>query len=119
TLSPTVVLSTMATNAPPEIHQPDGTQQIDSVDNRLASFTAQARRILDQAHAIDPGDNRAEIHWMKIDETNNTVLQEGTLVDPTGHFDYFQPSISANASGTVVIGFNRAGDSATGSPGAL
>ena len=119
TLSPTVVLSTMATNAPPEIHQPDGTQQVDSVDNRLTSFTAQAGRILYQAHAIDTGDNRSEIHWMKIDETTNTVLQEGVLVDPTGHFDYFQPSISANASGTVVIGFNRAGDSSTATAGAL
>lgn len=119
TLSPTVALSTMSTIAPPEIHQPDGTQQIDSVDNRLTSFTAQAGRILYQAHAIDTGDNRSEIHWMKIDQTTNTVLQEGVLVDPTGHFDYFQPSITANASGTVVIGFNRAGDSTTGSSGAL
>ena len=119
TLSPTVVLSTMASVAPPRIHQPDGTQQIDSVDNRLASFTAQAGRILYQAHAIDTGDNRSEIHWVKIDETTNAVLQEGVLVDPTGHFDYFQPSISANSSGTVVIGFNRAGDSTTGTSGAL
>jgi hypothetical protein len=119
TLSTPVVLNTLPSSAPPEIHQPDGTQQIDSVDNRLASFTAQAGRVLYQVHAIDTGDNHSEIHWMKIDAQTNAVLQEGTLGDPTGHFDYFQPSISANASGTVVIGVNRAGDATTGTAGAL
>ena len=37
--------------------------------------------------------------------------------DATGHFDFFNGSIAANASGVVVISFTRSGDATTGSAG--
>ena len=57
-------------------------------------------------HSTAVGNNAA-IHWLKIDEQTNQVVQEGTISDP--NYDYFFPSIAVNSKGDVVIAFTRSG----------
>src|SRR5262249_3429857 len=49
-------------------------------------------------------DDRAALRWYKINAASQQVLQSGLIADT--NLDLFYPSIAANASGTVVIGFN-------------
>ena len=55
------------------------------------------------------------VHWFILDESTNTLLHEGTISDP--NFDFYYPSIAANANGDFVIGFNRSGGASTGADG--
>jgi hypothetical protein len=91
---------------PPLAAQPVGTRTISTIDDRISGNVYQVGNIIYAAHATLVGNNAA-IAWTKIDETTNLVIQEGILSSP--NFDYFQPSIAANANGDIVIGFTRSG----------
>src|SRR5262249_39648059 len=49
-------------------------------------------------------NNRAALRWYRIDATNHTLLESGTITDPT--LDLFYGSIAANTNGTVMIACN-------------
>ncbi len=111
TISPGTMINVAPYIAPPLAAQPDLTRQIQTIDDRISAHAYQIGNIIYAALATKVGLNSG-IKWMKIDETTNQVIQEGILSDP--NFDYFQPSISANADGDIVISFNRSGFGAGG-----
>ncbi len=98
-------------SSPPLAQQPDGTRVISTIDDRFTGHVYQVGHVIYAVQAVKVGANSG-ISWLKIDETNNHVIQQGILSDP--NFDYFQPSINANANGDIVIGFTRSGSGAGG-----
>jgi hypothetical protein len=106
TLTPGAMVTVNSYTYPPQAAQPDGTRVLQTIDDRFSANVYQVGNIIYATNAIKVGNN-AGVHWVKIDEQNNVVIEEGILSDP--NFDYFQPSISANANGDVVISFNRSG----------
>ena len=49
----------------------------------------------------------SDIQWLEISYTNDTILAHGLISSP--NVSYYDPSIAANASGDVVIGFSGSG----------
>jgi len=91
---------------PPKAAQPDGTRSVGTIDHRISGHAYQIGNVIYTAHDTKVGDNVA-IQWEKTDATTNLIIEQGILSDP--NFDYFQPSIAANANGDIVIGFTRSG----------
>jgi hypothetical protein len=118
TLSGPTSIAVTAFNDPSLARQPDGTQTIASNDARFSSYVSQVGDTIWAVHNVNVNGHPA-LRWYKIDDTTNIILQSGTVSDPAGHFDYFFPSITANANGDVVIAFNRSGDSTTGDEGRI
>ena len=86
--------------------QPDGSTDLVDWD---ASFTASVYRVGDvlfAAHALQYGP-RVAVRWYRISAANHTVLESGTITDPS--LDFYFPSIAANTNGTVVLAFNGSG----------
>ncbi len=52
-------------------------------------------------------NGHAALRWYNIQAADQSLLQSGTIADT--NLDLFYPSIAANSSGTVVIGFNGCG----------
>ncbi len=111
TLSSTTVITVPTYTIPPAAEQPDGIHTISTIDHRLNS---QVYQVDDTIYSIQNtllGSNSALV-WMKINETDNSLIQRLVISDP--NFDYFNASVAANAYGDVVIGFTRSGHNAAG-----
>ena len=86
---------------------------LDDGDARISAVVRQVGNVIYAVHAeeVNPHTDtngfwigQAAIRWYKINATDYSIIQSGTLSDPVMH--YFFPSIAANAEGTVVIGCN-------------
>lgn len=97
---------TPPTSFPPQGPQPDFTQDVDTGDDRFSGNVYQVGDILWAAHAINIG-GLPSVQWYKIRESDNFLLQSGTISDTS--FGFYFPSICANDNGDVVIGFSRSG----------
>lgn len=84
--------------------QPGGTSY-DPGDNRL-SATYQVGDSIYFANNISSGGSD-KVQWGILDSLTNTLLDSGTI--GVAGLDLTYPSISANANGTFVIGFNGSG----------
>lgn len=97
---------------PPAAQQPGaGSQTIDANDNRIGANVYKVGNSLWVVHGTAQG-GRAALRWYELDATTNAVKQSGTFAD--ANYDYYFPSIAANALGNVVIGFSRSGTGADG-----
>jgi hypothetical protein len=103
TLTSVANLSIQPYSVPINPTQPDGNNTLDDGDARFSAKVMQVAGILYGVHGCQVS-NRAALRWYKIDAAGHTVLQSGTIADT--NLDLFYGSIAANASGTVVIGFN-------------
>jgi PEP-CTERM motif len=114
TLGPATAV-TVLDGSPTQVRQPNGSRVVDGLDQRISGTIYQVGNKIYAVNAINPtnqtfsttapGSNA--VHWMVLDATTNTLLQEGLITDGTR--DLWQPSIAANANGDVVIGYNKAG----------
>lgn len=103
TLDPPVTMAVPAFSIPLNPVQPGGVDTLDDGDSR---FSGLVYRIGDALYAVHSTQNGpfAAIQWFKIDAIHKTVIETGTISDPT--LDLFYPSIAANPAGTVVIACN-------------
>jgi hypothetical protein len=120
TLSATTKIGGLADGQPNSARQPDGTRTIDTDDNRLSGSVVQVGNRIYMTNNIGDGPTPGAtthdiVHWIVLDATTDAVLQQGTIGDP--NFDFFYPSIAANADGDVVLAFDRSGGPATGAAG--
>ena len=83
--------------------QPDGNNTVDDGDARFSANVYQVNGLLYGVHSCQV-DGRAALRWYQIDSADFSLLQSGTISDT--NLDFFYPSIAANSSGTIVIGFN-------------
>jgi hypothetical protein len=108
-LSSTDYITVPTTSYPPDAQQPEGAYDINVGDDTVRSSVYKVGGSLWAVHTIEV-NGRAGLQWYEVDEASSTLLQSGTISDDD--HDYFCPSICANASGVVVISFNRsAGES--------
>ena len=120
TLSATQKIAILHDSAPASGRQPDGTQQIDTADDRINGTVYEANGFIYAAHNVGEIDGsgtntRSLIDWMIIDAVTGSVTAEGLIGDP--NFDFYYGSIAANANGDFVIGYNRSGNASTGAAG--
>jgi hypothetical protein len=65
------------------------------------------------ANAAAPG--YCALQWSvlrAVNDSTTVLVQQGMISNP--NYDYFNPSICANAAGAVVIGYNQSGPNADG-----
>jgi MYXO-CTERM domain-containing protein len=79
---------------------------ISTVDDRFTANVYQVGHYVYGVNATTVGSH-AGISWYKMDTNSNQVVQQGTFSNSA--FDYFQPSMAANANGNIVITFTRSG----------
>jgi hypothetical protein len=107
-LNPTQSIAVRDFSTAPNALQPNGSRNLEAGDPRLSSSVV---RVGDAFWVVntsaDATGNHAVIRWSEIDAKTNQVKQSGEIGD--GAHDYFYPSIAVNATGNVVIGFNRSG----------
>ncbi|HXP60503.1 MAG TPA: hypothetical protein VN829_08435 [Dongiaceae bacterium] len=89
--------------------QPDGSANLEDWD---ATFSANVYRVGDVLFATDALQDgpRVAVRWYRISAINHTLLESGTITDPS--LDFYFPSIAANTDGTVVPAFNGSGSNA-------
>jgi hypothetical protein len=83
--------------------QPDGTTTLQANDARLSAKVYAVAGVLCAVHNTEL-NGRIAIRWYRINATTHALLESGTIADP--NLDLFFPSIAANPSGVVVIGYN-------------
>ena len=103
TLTSATRLSVSPYTAPPFPLQPDGSANLDNGDARFSAIVYEVAGVMYAVHGTQVGV-RAALRWYRIDPVQKTVLESGTLNDPTK--DLFYPSIAVNPMGTVVIAYN-------------
>ena len=109
TLGTTVDINNTYDAYPNPAAQPGG-QTVDTGDDRFSSFVRQVGNNIFMANTILQGSKDA-VHWMVLNEPNNTLLGEGIISDAT--HDYFYPSIAASHSGGILLAFNRSGSTSS------
>jgi hypothetical protein len=105
TLSSTVYITNNFDAYPNPAAQPSG-RTVDAGDDRFSASVRQVGSNIFMANDILQG-SRDAVHWMVLNEPNNTLLGEGIISDAT--HDFFYPSIAANHSGKILLAFNRSG----------
>jgi hypothetical protein len=83
--------------------QPDGTTTLQANDGRISAKVYAVGGVLYAIHNTEV-NGRIAIRWYRINAATHALMESGTIADP--NLDLFFPSIGANASGTVVIGYN-------------
>ncbi len=106
TLTTTLVTGIPSFSFPPNAPSMGSTTDISTGDTRLVNAVFAGGSIW-TSHAVDV-NGRAGARWYEIDPFTATLLQTGTVSDPT--LAYFYPSIAADASGNVVMGFSGTSD---------
>jgi len=105
TLGSTVYITNNYDATPNPAAQPGG-QTVDAGDDRFSASVRQVGSYIFMANTILQGSKDA-VHWMVLNEPNNTLLGEGIINDAT--HDFFYPSIAASRSGRILLAFNRSG----------
>jgi hypothetical protein len=80
--------------------QPDGSSNLSDNEARLSASTYTVDGVIYAAQCVDT-NNHAGIRWYRIDATNYTLLESGTITNED--LDLFYPSIAATKNGVMVI----------------
>jgi hypothetical protein len=94
---------------PPDAPQPGGKAGFTTYDQRFAASVVQVSGVVWGVQTVDSGAGRAAVRWIKVDEANNVLLQQGLISDSS--LAYYYPSIAVNDKGDVVIGFSGSSQS--------
>ena len=97
-------------NAP----QPGNTGDLlDTLDGRFSGSVIRVGSDIWAVNGIDV-NGKAGLQWYDIDGSSYTLKQSGRISDPNLY--YYEPSISADDSGRVVIGFSGSGTGVVATP---
>lgn len=111
TVLPYMVPDNAAVGAPIfTVTQPDGTQDLQANDARVAAKVYCVGGVLYAVHNTFL-NNKVAVRWYRVRAADGVLLEQGTIADP--NLDLFYPSIAANQLGTVVIAFNASGSNTT------
>ena len=92
--------------APANAFQPDGSSNLVDGDSEFYANAYRVGGVLFAVQGVQVGAHPA-VRWYRISATDDSILESGTLSDPS--LDLYYPSIAANTNGTVVIAFNGSG----------
>jgi hypothetical protein len=93
-------------DAPLDAAQPDGTETLADNDARFSARVYTVGGVIYAVHNTEL-NGHAALRWYRLNATNNTLLESGTVAD--ANLDLIYPSIAANAKGVVVIACNGSG----------
>lgn len=94
--------------APPDARQPHPAgRTIENVAPRFVSNVIELGDSLWAVHAVAGSGANSALRWYEIDEPSNTVMQTGLIDRPDQ--DFHEPSIAADQSGNVLIGYTCSG----------
>lgn len=81
---------------------------VDALDYRISSAAIEVKGKIYAIHTVTPtGTDHDAVRLVVIDATTKVVLSETDISDP--NYDFFQGSLSVNAAGQIVVGYNRSG----------
>ena len=103
TMLPATPISVDPYSYPFDATQPDGSDNLSDNEARLSSKVYTVGGVIYAAQNINV-NNRAAIRWYRLDATNDTLLESGTLSDT--NLDLFFPSIAATKNGVIIIACN-------------
>ena len=84
---------------------------IDTLDDRISGSAWEQNGKIYAVHTVTPiGAVHTAVVWTVSDAATGHLIQEGTISG--GGYDYYQGSLAVNASGQVVIGYDRSGSNA-------
>ncbi len=108
-LSESNIIRTKYDGNPNPGRQPAGpAYPYDNGDQRIGAAIKQVGNYVYMANTI--GDaKKNSVHFVIVDSTTHKVVVDHLITDPTGKMDYSFPSIDANASGQIVVGYNGSG----------
>jgi hypothetical protein len=86
--------------------QPDGSADLTDGDATISANVYRVGDVLFAAHGFQDGP-RVAVQWYRISAIDHTLLETGTITDPS--LDFYFPSIAGNTNGTVVLAFNGSG----------
>lgn len=95
-------------NGPINPPQPGGTL-VDGLDDRYFANAVHVCGFINATNTVINGSKDA-IHWLVKNESTKAIVGEGVIAD--SNYNFFQPSLDVNSSGTFLIGFNRVGSTA-------
>lgn len=108
-LSSALTVSVPAYNVQLNPIQPgESSATLDDGDARFSAAVRVVGGVLYAVHGTEV-NNYAALRWYRLNATNFSVIESGTITNAT--LDLFYPSIAANAQGTVVICCNGCGTS--------
>src|SRR4051812_30033111 len=108
TISSVTSKTVLGVSTPTGASQPNTSNQIDDGDTRFSGSVVQMGNFLYMVEST-PVSGRAAVRWTIANATNFTIVQQGTISDPTLAFYY--PSIAVNPTGDVVVGFSGSSSS--------
>ena len=85
------------------------TQKIDAGDDRVNGAVLRNGAIWGAQTIYLPAGsspNRTSVQWWQVSSTG-TVMQRGTIDDPSGEFFYAYPGIAVNRRNDAIVGFSR------------
>ena len=92
---------------------PNNNRVVDNLDSRIGSSVYEANgRIYSVQTVSDDNSDTSKVRWTVISATTNAILAQGDIGD--GVHDFYEGSLSVNANGDVVIGYNRSGSGSDG-----
>jgi hypothetical protein len=100
TLPPAAVIPVDPYTFPIDPVQPDGSDNLSDNESRLSAYTYTADGILYAAQSIEVG-TRAAIRWYRINATNQTLIESGTITN--SDLDLFFPSMAVTKNGVMLI----------------
>ena len=88
--------------------QPDGTRNVDTLDDRFSGAAWEYNGKIYEVHTITPtGAAHTSLELYVVDAASKAVVQKTLIGD--GVHDFFQGSLAINNSGQVVVGYNESG----------
>jgi hypothetical protein len=111
--APTLTKKTVSTAAyalPPNADQKGGGTPLNTGDVRIQHAVWRAGSVwtaLTTQHNWGSGTNKASIHWIEINSTAGTVIQQGVYGAAGLH--YFYPAAMPDTNGNMIMVFSRSG----------
>ena len=105
-------------NAVPDLPTPgseftSNDRVVDNLDARIGSSVYEENgKIYSVQTVSDDNSDTSKVRLTVIDAATNTILSETDIGD--GVHDFYEGSLSVNAMGQVVVGYNRSGSGADG-----
>jgi len=100
TMPPATVIPVDPFTFPIDPFQPDGSSNLSDNEARLSASTYTVDGILYAAQSIEIG-TRAAIRWYRIEVTNQTLIESGTITN--ADLDLFFPSMAVTKNGVMLI----------------
>ena len=102
----------------PDLGNTGSARVVDTSDDRIAGNAWEVHGKIYFVNTVTAiGTDNTVVRVTVYDKATNNVLSTTDITDASGNFDYYMGSLAVNASGQVLVGYNRSGNASTGANG--